>query len=364
MSELLRRAVVCVLLGVAAASPLSAEEVSDLPKMKILGCEGICAKMVDPKPKGEHRADFPAGETSRWPDFGDGFVAIRLTVTADGHVKDPVLLKLVGPEGFGRTALEDVKTWEYEPATADGVPVERPNWYVELTYATWGGIQGARKEIYSAYGHARDFLAEGKTAEVEATLLPILAKPLLSFYERSIVSLLLSSSYALKKDYLTARDYAEDATLLDGRFLDSPARQMAFRQRIRMEAAAGHFGEALQWYEKLKNLKKGIADDDPDTKLIERVKARLAAPDPIRVPGRISTTGMLFMWQHTLVRRQFAIPEINGKLDQVQLECDQKKTISPVSTKAEWHIPKSWSGCLAIVTGDPGTTFVFVEANE
>lgn len=361
MSRFLNCACVAVLSAILI--PAFGEEASDLPKVKILGCEEACAKWTDPKPIGKHSGWVPHSEWERGGDMGDSFVAIRLTVTADGHVKDPVLLKLIGPPTFGRSSLEAVKAWRYEPATADGVPAERPNWYAELTYSFSDARQGARPEVYTACKKAQELLSESKFSDAQALLLPILTRPRLHFYERAMISLLLSVSYGLQKDYATARDYAEDATLQDGRYLDSEAQEAAIRQRIRLEAATGQYGNALDWYEKLKKLKQPAADD-PEAKLIEHVKTLLASPEPIRVVGRISNTGTLFLWNHTLLRRSFAFPVIEGKLDQLQLDCDQKNSVSPITTKAQWNVPKSWSDCHLLVSGEPGTKFLLVEGNE
>lgn len=50
-----------------------------------------------------------------------GSVSIKLTVTREGKVKDPVILE--GPEVFHEAALASVKACEYEPALFNGHPV-------------------------------------------------------------------------------------------------------------------------------------------------------------------------------------------------------------------------------------------------
>ena len=363
---MLRRIALCASLAAVFGGPVSAQDSPELPKVNILSCEKSCAKWTEPKPKDRHYGIFPGSEEESWGQEGmaESFVLIRFTVSVDGHVKDPVLVRLIGPPAFGKASLNAVSNWEYEPATADGVPVERPNWYAVFTYRV-PGATGARPEVYRAFNKAKDLLSESKFSEVDALLVPILSKPRLLFYERAMVSLLLSISHGLQKDYFVARDYAEDANLMNGAFLPPEAREQAIRQRIRLEAATGQYGDALEWCEKLKALNKGkLADDDHEVQLAARINKRLADPQPINVSGYISSNRPLPTWNHVLLRRHFAFPVITGKLNQFQLDCDENKIVSPITSKAEWHVPTSWSNCNLRVEGDPGTTFQLVEANE
>lgn len=363
MSASLKRSIVRAVCTLGVLCSSQAQETADLPKVRILGCEEACAKWTDPKPKGEHSTQFPIDEI-RMDGFAESFVLVRFTVTADGHVKDPVLVKLIGPPAFGEQALQSVKHWEYVPATADGKPADRPNWYVEMAYRYRDAPQGARKVVYTAFKQAQELLAQAKFAEADTLLMPVLNTPRLSFYERAMVSLLLSISHGIQKDYAVARDYADDATLLDARYLPDDLRETAMRQRIRLEAATGQYGDALEWFEKLKSLKPNLPPDDHEVELAGRITNLLAKPDPIRVVGRVSTNGPLHVWNHQLLRRNFAFPVINGTLTELQLSCDQKVVVSPITTKAEWHVPKSWSGCTLRVEGEAGATFQLVETNE
>ena len=348
-------------VAVALSAPASADE---LPKPTILRCETDCPKWTDPKPIGTHSVFFPTSEKDAAPPFrSDAYVLIHVAITADGHVKDPELMKVVGPQDFAEAALKAVKDWTYEPATADGVPVETPNWKVETPFVHNPTV-GARPLIFRKYSEARRLIREQKYSEAVAVLTPVLSMERLNFYERQMVAYLLANANIGLKDYLSAREYAEDATVLGGRFLDVDGRIAAYRLMVITNAATGHYADALNWYGWLKKLDSGIGADDPASQMIDTVNARLAKPGSISAMGRIPLSSFKVAWTHTLLRRNFAFPMVKGNLSNFTLDCDRQKIESAISTTAEWHIPKSWSNCTILVRGDPGATFELVEANE
>jgi hypothetical protein len=225
-----------------------------------------------------------------------------------------------------------------------------------MTYMFTPPERGARDKVYDAYGKARSLIKEGKFADANAVLLPILSLDRFNFHERSMVSYLLAFTDVQLMDYVTAQELIEDATLRDGEFLGDTARVAAIRLRIELDDLTGQFGDALEWYEKLKK-RTHVTADDTEAKLIDKIQARLADPQPIFVDGRIPVSGYLDLWNHTLLRRNFAFPKIEGKVDRFELRCDQEEIESSITDKAEWHVPKNWSNCHLEVFGMPGASF-------
>lgn len=334
---------------------------SAIPTYIVLRCEIGCGQWVDPKPIGEHHGFVPETMRNDPKYTSDTYVAIRFTIAPDGTVKKPVVEKLIGQPKFAEYSLEALRGWRYEPATINGVAVQRTNWAAELTYSFLLG--DPPKWVYGDYDKARSLVAEQKYAEANTILLPILSAPRLYFEERSIVSLSLAISYTGLKDYLTAREYIEDATLEKGKFLRGTTREAAIRQRIRLDAGTGQYADAFAWFELL-NKQAKIASDDSDAKLIDKLHARLADPQPLFVTGRIPVSGYMSLWHHTLLRRSFAFPKTDGKVDRFDLRCDQQEIESTITNKAEWHVPKDWSNCELEVFGGAGATFQLVEVDD
>jgi len=348
--------------GLAVAQEAGIQE-ADLPSMQVLQCQTACGKWTDPKPIGVHHGHFPSAEEHAAESHrSDAFVLIRFTITAEGKVENPVVERRVGPQDFADQSLEAVKDWRYEPATANGVPVARYNWYAKINYQSSSG-QGARNTVYDACRTARELIGKGKYAEANAVLIPILSLERLNFYERSMVSLLLAVNDMGLKDYLSAQERIEDATIFDGWFLPKAAFVEAIRLQIQIDTMMRQYSDALDRFELLKK-RTDITKGDHEAALIDKINVALADPSPILVIGRIPPVGYLSLWHHALLRRNFTFPRVDGKLERFELSCDQQKIESAITAKAEWHVPKNWSNCGLNVYGSPGATFVVAETND
>ena len=346
----------------ASICSLRADE-TDTPTITLLQCEASCGKWTDPKLI-EHPSSFPTREEIQPPQFSaEALVTIRFTVTADGHVKDPVVERLIGPKNFAEHTLNSIKDWNFQPATLNGVAVARPNWEINLMYMFNPPELGARDRVYTALKKARTLMEDQKFADSEAVLLPLLELDRLNFYERAMTSYFLALNESQLNKYATAREYIEDATIAQGRYLSKDSREFAMRVRIRLDAAIGQYGDALKWFSILSQ-SATVTTDDRDAKLIADLRAQLAGSDPIGVSGRIPKAGSSQPWRHDLLRRNFRFAQIGGKVDRFELRCDQQQIESAVSEKAEWHVPKSWSNCVLEVFGEPGATFQVAETKD
>jgi len=338
----------------------SAAQDASLPAYTVLHCESACGKWTAAKLIDKHTS-FPSGEIGRRPEYeAEALVRIRFTVTAEGKVENPVVERLVGPENFAEHTLDDIKSWRYQPATVNGVPVAQPNSEVVVFYKFDPPELGARDSVYSALERGRKLIGDQKFADGEAVLLPVLALPRLNFYERAMASYFLGFAEASLNHLAAASDYIDNALIDDGRHLSTRAREHAIRLKIRIDAATGLYADALRWsavFTRDQTLDPG----DPDAKVIADVRNRLVAPGPIGVSARIPSAELSEPWHYDLMRRTFSFTRINGKLDNFELRCDQQQIKSAVSEKAEWHVPKDWSNCSLDVFGAAGAEFQLVE---
>jgi TonB family protein len=348
-------------LSFFACSPSSAED-ADLPSVKMLSCESACGTWTKPVPI-DHGGSFPGNEPDPEQPEAEAYVVIRLTVTAEGKVADPVVEQLIGPEVFGQHALKDVRRWRYQPATLNGVAVQRPNEVATLIYRFDPRDLVARDSIGDTYRRARVQFLDQKYDDAKAGLLKTVTLERLNFYERAMTSFFLAMVEFNQSNYAVAYNHIDIALLDNGEFLDLRSRETALRLAIRIGAAAGQFATALDAFAKLKKI-ADIGENDSDAKLISNVTARLNDASPIPVFGAIPSEGISGPWQHILLRRNFVFDLLNGNLDHLELRCDQQEISSPISETAEWHVPKSWSGCDLDVFGSPGATFRVIETND
>lgn len=359
------RRILCGLaLGLVSAlwsGPLIAQESSDLPTVKLLKCGKDCQVVTDPKILDKHRMTYPGFSPVDFPT--EGLVVMRATVTKEGILKDQTVVRLIGAQIFADKALEGSKDWRYQPATRNGVPVDRANWEIMARFTYGGGVTGARDEVYRTFRAAHDLSGEGKHADAIAMLLPVLSKPHLNFYERGGVSLQLAIDYLYQGDILTAREYLDEVTLIGDGYLSKSQKPALWRMAFLANATTGQFLEAKEAYGKLNALDE-VAADDPAAKRMRAVDEEIRSGKPLSAQGRIAKISLLQNWRHLLMRRNIAIVNVTGKLDRLTIECGEHLIESGVSDKAEWHIPKSWEKCELDVYGEPGATFSLVEADD
>jgi hypothetical protein len=242
--------------------------------------------------------------------------------------------------------------------------VETP-WEVEVIYTQYNDT-GARREVYYAYKKAAVLADQRKYAESNAILMPLFLLDRLNFYERSTISYGIARNSLGLQDYDSALTKTREAMIPSYEYFSLQGRSDLLQLRIKLEARAGQFGDALEWYDALKKLPKkkgGLKEMPADlVALKDRIEARLRDPQPIIVIASILPDALYqSSWQHVMLRRSFAFLKTDGKLDHFELGCDEQTIVSKLSNKAEWHIPKNWENCKLTVYGEPGATFTLAE---
>ncbi|MBI3677604.1 MAG: energy transducer TonB [Proteobacteria bacterium] len=352
-----------ILAGAMFRTPqVEAEDPPVPPPYRMLSCEEQCgtnyvpAQAIDETPP-----QFPMSEAGYTGSvYTEGLVVVRFVIGTDGHTKDVAVEKLIGPADMGEKSRRSVSGWLYKPATLEGKPVEQPG-EIAFSFQVKDADKGARVTVTREYRRAQELADSGKVAEAVAAMRDLLKRPELNFYERCTISYSLAVLYAHDQDYVHAREFARNATIQDGGFLERKTRLEAIRMRIQLEAFTGEFAETMAWFDKLKKL-TSVSSDDHEQQIVNKVQAALDGTAGIAVDGIVPPSDVQDSWRHTLVRRRFDFSKINGKLDHFKLRCKQYGIESPINDQAQWTVPKSWGDCQLYVFGTPDTTFQLVES--
>lgn len=347
----------CASLFVA---PAYADE--DIPTYKILTCEKNCPNITPPVRIDTSEPTFPTHYMfTHMNDVpAEAFIKIRYTIGTDGTVTDARIEYLLGPQEFADRALATIKMRRFKSATENGKPVA-VNRRVQFVFRVDDADTGARKTIVTDYQSAVLLADQGKIDEAISILKSVAAEPEQNFYERTMIAFELATLYSKVGNYEDALDQVRVATIVGGAFLDNRSQEHALRLRIELEAHEGQWAEAFAWFDFLKK-HVSVPAEDEDAALIEKLHTLINAPDPIVLAAKIPYDAD-HIWQHTLLHRTFTFAQVQGKLDGFDLLCDAHGIESVVSDKAQWTVPKSWTGCMIYVTGEPGTSFRFAEAS-
>jgi len=358
---------VAVLSAIVWLASPRAKADEDIPTYKALRCERDCPPFTEAKEVTVVAPIYPSQYTGGEGVYVEALVDVDFTIAVDGSVKNPFVEFLLGPQAFADSALHAISLRTYQPGTENGLPIAE-NHRTRFVFSISNPLVGAREEVATSYHRAIELADTGKIADAIAVLNEATAKPLLNFYERTMLAYALAKLYSSTGDYWYARVAVRVATIFEAHYyLDKRVIDTAIRLRITLEALNGDFAESFAWFDIL-NKRAQVKDDDPISLYIKKLHAAIDSSSPLIMDARISVASGPakgvddpLSWQHTLLRREFEFSQVDGKLDHFDLLCDRHAIRSPVSDKAHWTVPASWTGCVINVFGAPNTKFRFVE---
>jgi len=66
-------------------------------------------------------------------------------------------------------------------------------------------------------------------------------------------------------------------------------------------------------------------------------------------------------WHYELLRNEFSIAKIQGKLHKLEVRCANKRHVFTIEEDNVWKVPQSWQGCSVYIMGDDHSKFKFIE---
>lgn len=344
-------------------APPPSDEVVMLP------CDGQCVTITrNPKrisggvihlpEEGSSNIQGPSGTRIAQYNSAEGLVELQYTIKADGSVANDVdILRLVGPQSFADTAKRTVRDWRYEPAMANGKPISITH-KLRIYYGS-GNEQGARSSIITGYNESAAMIKSGKLEEADGKLAEMYRLPSINFYERGMLIYLRTLIAMQRKDCVEAKRLSDVALAFGYRLLRSTYESL-YRMHI---ASALCVGDVVGAAKVLGDFKKeiGIGDADPLVAQVESMKRTVdelpSYAMNVKIPDAQEEDGFGFY----LYRRDFTFTKVEGALFNFTASCRERQVDSPITDKAEWHIPRGWSDCFVWVRGRPGTTFQIVQ---
>ncbi len=321
--------------------------------------------VVVTKPVAEKRVR-PVYPRSQSSELREGWVAMRLTVKADGSVADLVAVDSSGDGDFVSPALTAVRQWRFKPATRDGQPVDFENHTVFVTFVmdVARSKRGAQGKVVDGLRDVDRLIAEKRLEEAEAKLARLESGSIF-LYEYPFLYLRMASLALAEGDPDRALVMMQRAIQLDD-VVEAGTRHTIMANAIRLQVQLGHYKAALDMAERLE-VKEGGSIPPDLAETLGKVRALAADPTPIAVPARIGrdcgyercAEGQ-GSWMHKPLRGSFALASVDGRLDEIRASCDHKTFTAKAEVGLSWTIPESWGSCRIRVTGAPGTSFQFV----
>ena len=336
-------------------------------------------------------ANIETNPSPRYPknaliDGNEGWVVLEYMVSANGSVRDPVVMDAMGPLELIEESIRVIPTWKFRPASRNGVAVDEHRKQTEFIYRYESGTMSPtnQHDFMVVYVHAasdrtqafthdefsrlfkrgNDQLNDGKYAEAIQSLEDLL-RARLNLYERARASLALAMAYSETGDFARAYHYIGHATIRNAENLENRRRGEAFTLKMKLAIQASAFAEAACAFEKLSSIDPAaIGPESRAAKMMAAINALIANPTPLEIPVKLAAIphlGQPAGWQHRLLRSNFSFAQVQGEVKSFRLACTATVLEAAVDQEQLWSVPPGAGTCVLQVYGAPGATFRLVE---
>jgi hypothetical protein len=340
-----------------------AQDGEPLPEVHVLPCTEKCASITRPVGINEPKPVYLEEDTgSPYGAYAEGYVQLQYTIGTDGHVSNIAVIHLMGSKKFADYTADAVKDWVYKPAMSDGQPVAVSHTLFSV-FRIPNEPVGAQPKTVNLYREAQALAKDGKLDDSNARLNSAQALPRLNFYEHAMITNLMASIAMRQKDYRRARRLVDQITFYSGAGIPPSVIQELWNTRIISDVLLSNLGDAIGSLDHIRAM-KWFDPANPVVKAVNDARLQADTMTAFQAEGEIPPPEDSDGFSFPLYRRAFSFRDISGSLDKFTMSCAERVIESPITDKAEWHVPKNWSNCQLLVRGTPGTTFQIVQYAE
>lgn len=293
----------------------------------------------------------------------EGWVQMSFVVNEEGEVIDPLIEDSSGIKSLEKSAMKAIKKWQYKPAMQDGKPIQQCHNRVQLDYRLDGQL-GVRPKFLSQYKSISKAIESNNLDDAGSKLAAINEKKMWNMKETGWYWMLESEyARAVKDDKreLAALDRVFSSSLVQkdiGKQMYVFLRERQFTLLVNQT----QYPSALEVFAKLREISDIEETIEHLSPYVTQIQNLLNSDKPISRQGEIKDKGI---WFHSLSRNQFTLTDIQGELEQLDIRCDNKRSVYTVEDGSVFKIPAKWGNCRVVVEGENSSTFTVIElANE
>ncbi len=311
------------------------------------------AQMVPPEIIEKPVPPIPPGQ------FGpgaEGWVKVRYSVTTDGNATDVRVIDVQPPSYDTRRAVTAVQNdWKFRPATVDGTPVEWHNNVSLVVFEYPGAPRQPNPFFAGAFQEVAEHYAAGRLEQAKTRNERMLNESSFRLFEVGLAYLQMAEIQAQMDNIDGVYAAVLPATEPGIYILDEEDLIFGLDYRFVAELQLGRAADALKTYRR----RIAVQPMDESTPLGQQGRILAANIDrhPIAVRGQIDRQP----WVYEPTRRTIALDEVDGRLRDIEVECNRSKTTLSYQEDVEWALPASWGACTLTFNGRRGTTFTLHE---
>lgn len=297
----------------------------------------------------------------------EGWVMLSFVISPTGEVTEPMIEDSSGVEAFERAALRAIQRWKYAPAMQDGEPVEQAMTKTQIRFQLQDGPEGASWAFVNKYRRIARFIDAGDLEAAGELITEIEFGERTNLYEDAwfwwAKYVYLAKAGSTDTDEM--RRCLQRAVGYEEEYLTPDLFVSAAERLVVLQAQALDIAAAIAAFERLRDAKTARRSDNYEAAVanLEPSYARMLelvqGEQPLVTKAQV---GQFDYWVHDLLRRSFAVKDVAGRLDVLDIRCARgTKRYSDVPVSVVWTIPESWGTCGVYMKGEPGTTFTFHE---
>lgn len=333
-------------------SCLAMAEIS--PKTKLI------SEVVEAKPLERVPPKYPVEAARKGQE---GWVRLSFVVDEQGQTLDPVVIDSSGIKAFEKEALRALNRWQYSPAMQDGKPIQQCQMKLQLDFKLEGGGEGVRRKFRAVYVKANKALEAGDINKAKELVAKLKAAKQWNMYENSWFWMLDAQLAAALKDSKRELNSLRRSTMsnVGDKYLGTGNYLLNLQRIFVLEIEDVQYAEALETYKEISEHEKGKEMSVSLEKYAQQLASLLQGDTPLVKEQEINERGIFL---HRLSRSQFALADIKGELNTLDIRCDNHRTKYTVAEDTTWQIPVKWGTCHVLFEGDKGTRFKVVELQK
>jgi hypothetical protein len=239
------------------------------------------------------------------------------------------------------------------------VPIE---WHNNLAIVVFSGEVASHEgwlDLAEAYEETAAFIADARFEDAKSRNEYMLHNLALTLEDTGLVQMQLAAIEHAIGDPHAALAAIRRATEPAVPQLAADELRLALEHRFALEIELGRVADAIVTFERRTALERRRTSSDPIARQAGTLRQAMAAPDAnLAARGRIDSDGR---WEHALSWSTFAVGDVEGRTDALELECHRHKTELPFEADVEITVPALCGKCALIVRGRPNTTFTLYE---
>jgi len=288
----------------------------------------------------------------------EGWVRLSYVVKEDGSVDLPIIEDSSGLKSFEKAAKRAVKLWKFDPATRNGETIEQCQNSVQLDFKMNKTTHGASRQFVRQYRKIIKLINDKDLVEAKNALAELENKPRQNFYEDNFFFSVKASYFQAIGDQRQELLNLKKLIPVGKYYLPKEAYVYSVVRAFQLALLNNELSSTLYYYDKLKQFDEKNERVTALTPYIEKINELINSTDHLFVKAQINEREH---WNHYLARKSFTFTNVEGKLDSVDIRCDNHYSSYPLEQQKEWQIPARWGKCQLFVKGEQGATFDLVE---